>query len=183
MKIAYADPPYIGQAKKKYGDHPDYAGEVDHAELIRRLDVEYPEGWALSCHVPSLKVLLPLVQDPHRVLAWGKSFCAWKRGVYPAYAWEPVIMRGGRPAYGTRQTPRDFLLAPVTLMRGVAGAKPQDFCFWLFDCLGLEPGDELHDLFPGSGAVAHAWDAYCAQMPLAFPSEPETDPMFTEEVA
>jgi hypothetical protein len=30
VKIAYADPPYPGQAKKHYGDHPDYAGEVDH---------------------------------------------------------------------------------------------------------------------------------------------------------
>ena len=46
MKIAYADPPYIGCAHL-YRDHPDYAGEVDHPardvdaqEAGRRLDRE-----------------------------------------------------------------------------------------------------------------------------------------------
>jgi len=33
VKIAYADPPYIGCAHL-YRDHPDYAGEVDHPALI-----------------------------------------------------------------------------------------------------------------------------------------------------
>ena len=32
MKIAYADPPYIGCAHL-YRDHPDYAGEVDHPAI------------------------------------------------------------------------------------------------------------------------------------------------------
>jgi hypothetical protein len=35
---ALADPPYPGQSKKHYADHPDYAGEVDHAELVERLE-------------------------------------------------------------------------------------------------------------------------------------------------
>lgn len=47
MKFAYADPPYIGQAKRLYGDHPDFAGEVDHAALI--VDLLRYDGWALSC--------------------------------------------------------------------------------------------------------------------------------------
>ena len=29
MRFAYSDPPYIGQAKKLYGKHRDYAGEFD----------------------------------------------------------------------------------------------------------------------------------------------------------
>lgn len=33
MRVAYADPPYPGQAARHYADHPDYAGEVDHQEL------------------------------------------------------------------------------------------------------------------------------------------------------
>jgi hypothetical protein len=41
--------------------------------------------------------------------------------------------------------------------------KPQAYCWWLFDALGAKPGDELVDVFPGSGAVARAWDAYIAQ--------------------
>ena len=31
-----------------------------------------------------------------RVGAWVKTFCAFKKGVRPAYAWEPVIFTGGR---------------------------------------------------------------------------------------
>lgn len=30
LRVTVADPPYPGQSKKHYGDHPDYAGEVDH---------------------------------------------------------------------------------------------------------------------------------------------------------
>jgi hypothetical protein len=36
VRLAYADPPYPGRAHL-YADHPDYAGEVDHRELISRL--------------------------------------------------------------------------------------------------------------------------------------------------
>jgi hypothetical protein len=32
LRLAYADPPYPGKARL-YQDHPDYGGEVDHAEL------------------------------------------------------------------------------------------------------------------------------------------------------
>lgn len=40
MRVAIADPPYIGQSAKHYADHPDYAGEVDHLLLLRRLQLE-----------------------------------------------------------------------------------------------------------------------------------------------
>lgn len=43
LRIAYADPPYIGCAHL-YKDHPDYDGEVDHVALIDRLQSEY-DGW------------------------------------------------------------------------------------------------------------------------------------------
>ena len=45
LRLAYADPPYPGQAGI-YREHPDYAGEVDHQELVMRL-ASY-DGWALS---------------------------------------------------------------------------------------------------------------------------------------
>jgi hypothetical protein len=162
-----------------YEQHPDYAGEVDHEELLTRLVSEFPDGWALSCSVPSLPALLRLLGgEPVRILAWCKSFAAWKRHVYPAHAWEPILLWGGRNLSGARQTPRDYLVAPMTLRQGVAGAKPLEFCYWLFDCLGCLPGDELEDLYPGSGAVAHAWASWCAQAPLAYPSEPATEALF-----
>ena len=43
IRIGYADPPYPGCAHL-YKDHPDYAGEVDHAALVERLRSEY-DGW------------------------------------------------------------------------------------------------------------------------------------------
>jgi hypothetical protein len=45
MRIAYADPPYIGCAHL-YSEHPDFAGEVDHVALIERLESEF-DGWVL----------------------------------------------------------------------------------------------------------------------------------------
>src|SRR5688500_4295238 len=95
MKFAYADPPYIGQAKRHYS-HDPLCAEVDHGELLARLQSEFPDGWALSASSPSLKTILPLCPDDVRIAAWVKSFCAFKKGVRPAYAWEPVIFRGGR---------------------------------------------------------------------------------------
>lgn len=52
---------------------------------------------------------------------------------------------------------RDWISANVLLRVGTHGAKPDAFCWWLFDLLGLEPGDALDDLYPGSGRVTAAW--------------------------
>lgn len=176
VRIAYADPPYIGQAKRHYGNHPDYAGEVDHGALVIRLVDEFPDGWALSCSSPSLRYLLPRCPDDVRIGAWVKPFHILKRGVRPSYGWEPVLFRGGRnppavahppPVKGGRATtPRDWVAASVTLRRGMVGAKPDEFCFWLFDLLGMHTDDELVDLFPGSGAVTRAWQRWCNERPL-----------------
>lgn len=199
MRFAYADPPYPRQARKHYENHADYAGEVDHPALIARLRDEFPDGWALSTNPGELRWLLPLVPARHRVLSWRKPFAAWKRNHWPAYAWEPVILVGGRTLYGTQETPRDWYQSPesdclemappddlaesITLRTGLSGAKPRGFCLWLFACAGLRPSDELVDLFPGSSAVARAWETYGAQVPLAFPTEPVTDPLFGGEAA
>lgn len=170
MRCAYADPPYMGQAKKHYGSEASYAGEVDHKDLIAQLALSYPDGWALSCSTPSLRTLLPWCPPDVRIGAWVKPFHIFKKGVRPAYAWEPVIFRGGRnqghqppEKGGEATTPRDWVSANITLRKGLVGAKPETFCYWLFDLLNLQRGDELVDLFPGSGAVSDAWEKWCAQ--------------------
>lgn len=164
MRFAYADPPYLGLGTKLYGDHPE-AAEFDtvdgHARLLARLCAEFPDGWALSLSSPSLRVLLPLCPPDVRVAAWVKPFSAFKRGVRPAYAWEPVIFRGGRnpprvphppPAKGGAQTtPKDFIAESITLKKGLTGAKPARFCDWVLDLLNVAPEDEVVDLFPGTG--------------------------------
>lgn len=177
VRVAYADPPYIGQAKAHYAHHPDYAGEVDHEALIRQLELEYPDGWALSCHSPSLRVLLPLCPEDTRVMAWVKPFAFWKPGIRVGYCWEPVLVRGGRKRSKEQGTVRDFIVANAYQDRtgralalkaqkqqgtGVPGRKPDAFCYWLFEVLGMQPGDELVDMFPGSGAVTRAWERWQA---------------------
>lgn len=159
MRFAYADPPYPGQAAKHYSDHPDYGGEVDHAELLDRLTTSDYDGWALSTSSPALLDVLTLCPVGVRVMAWVKPFAAYKRNVRVAYAWEPVIVKVADRQPGAIPT-RDFVAEPITLRRGLVGAKPAAFCYWLFGAMGAVPGDDLDDLYPGSGAVGAAWQAW-----------------------
>lgn len=154
MRIAYADPPYLGQAKRHYADESDYTGEVDHRRLIELLG--WYDGWALSCSSPSLRTLLPMCPEDVRVMAWVKPFCSFKPNVNPAYAWEPVLVKPARSLTRGQDTVRDWVSANITLQRGLSGAKPFGFCMWLFEVLGMEPDDEFTDLFPGTGAVTEA---------------------------
>lgn len=167
MRFAYADPPYLGLAEKFYGKlHPE-AAEYDkpetHQRLIDRLCAEYPDGWALSLHTPSLRVILPMCPADVRVMAWVKPFASFKPGVNPGYCWEPVIVRGGRKRGKDVPTVRDYLAANITLRRGFQGAKPDDVIFWLLEVLGAQSSDEIHDLYPGSGAVTRAIAKWRAQ--------------------
>lgn len=155
MRFAYADPPYIGQAQRHYG-----APEVDHADLLRRL-ADY-DGWALSCSTPSLGYLLGIAPPDTRVGAWVKPFASFKPGVNPAHAWEPVLFRGARRRERHEPTVRDWVSANITLRRGLAGAKPREFCEWVIDLLGARPGiDTLDDLYPGTHAMSDTWAARC----------------------
>jgi hypothetical protein len=156
MRFAYADPPYLGQGMRLYGDHP-LAGKWDtltgHAELIELLVREYPDGWAMSLSSPSLRLILPLCPEDVRVMAWVKPFAVFKPNVNPAYAWEPVIVRGGRKRDREALTVRDWVSTNITLMKGLPGAKPAEFCRWILDVLGYEEGDVFDDLFPGTGIM------------------------------
>jgi hypothetical protein len=170
VRFAYADPPYLGCCKLYGHFHPDGLCWDDlstHAALIDRLVREYPDGWALSATSVSLRKVLPLCPDDARTAAWAKSFCAFKRGVRPAYAWEPVIFWRGRnpnaghphapPEKGGKQnTPKDFIVEPITLRKGLTGAKPARVCAWVLDLLGYRDGDTMVDLYPGTGSMGLA---------------------------
>ena len=73
--------------------------------------------------------------------------------------WEAVILRqpDARRAYGTGHATGDVLSAPHP-MSGFVGAKPAAWTRWVLDMLGYQPGDEVDDLFPGSGAVQRAME-------------------------
>jgi hypothetical protein len=166
VRFAYADPPYPGQSKHWYENHPDYAGEVDHAELIGRLCREYPDGWALSTSAAALRDVLILCPPDVHVAVWHVTNAeppGGRKGQWHL-CWEPVIVRGGRkqgemPIRNllTCSSSQGFLGATIT------GQKPAAFCRWVFGLLAARHGDEIDDLFPGSGAVGREWDAYRAQ--------------------
>lgn len=160
MRFAYADPPYLGLSKFYADRHPEamiWDDPGTHARLIANLCSEYPDGWAMSLHVPALRTILPMCPEDVRICSWVKPFASFKPGVRVAYAWEPVIVRGGRKGTREDRTVRDWVAANITMQRGLVGAKPRDFCRWVFEVLGAQPGDTLDDLFPGSGAVGAAW--------------------------
>lgn len=168
MRIAYGDPPYIGCAHL-YRDQENYAGEVDHAELIERLQSDY-DGWVLHAAATpkSMAVLAPLVEKTGaRWCSWVKGFAAFKRNVPVAYAWEPVIIKPARkPVVSKRQVNRDWIQESITLRKGLTGAKPEAVCHWAFELLGARPEDELIDLYPGTGAVTEAWRTWRGKFTL-----------------
>lgn len=173
ITVAYADPPYPGKAKI-YRDHPDYNGEVDHYELLAQLEREHPDGWALSTSSRALPTLLryDTCQTDVLVASWHRGSRP-SRSALPLQGWEPVIYRGGRqlvPEDEDAVTERTDALEYVARARRtepkrVTGAKPAPFLWWLFDLLGLLPGDTLHDLFTGSGGVQRAWSIYTGGPP------------------
>lgn len=159
MRIAYADPPYIGCAHL-YKDHKDYAGEVDHEKLIAYLSNDY-DGFVLHCSSPSLSEILRYTPEDCRIMAWVKPFAAFKKNVPVAYAWEPIIVRAARrPIVSKRLVMRDWIDCPITMKKGLTGAKPEKVCWWLFEMVAATPLDELVDLFPGTGAVTKSWESW-----------------------
>lgn len=165
MRFAYADPPYRGRARRYYRDHADYRGEVDHEHLLRWLAApgRY-HGWGLSVAADSLQDVLVMADS----LDLRLRVCPWVRGARggrtrrPRSSVEYLLLSGGREevrddwcedslVFGARPTRSD--------PQRVIGAKPPRFGTWLFALLGARAGDELADLFPGSGAVGRAWGA------------------------
>lgn len=154
LRFAYADPPYPGKARECYADQPTYAGEVDHVSLIDRLTTAY-DGWALSTGAYALRDVLPICPPTVRVCAWVKPIGVSSRTWGLHNAWEPIIVAPGRRL---RPGKRDWLRAMPARGGGeLIGRKPIAFCVFLFEALGMLPGDQLDDLFPGTGIVSSTW--------------------------
>lgn len=154
LRVAYADPPYPGKASY-YRDQPSYDGEVDHVALIGHLTSGAYDGWALSTSSAALRDILPLCPPDAHVCAWCKPIGVpiATRGIHSV--WEPLIVVQARQARPGRP---DWLRAmPARGGGDLVGRKPLAFCHFLFSAVGLAPGDELVDLYPGTGIVSAAW--------------------------
>lgn len=163
VKLAFADPPYLGCCRLYGHEHNDGGSEPwdgrcwDDPETHRILLAELSEryvGWAYSMTSTSLAQLLPLAPEC-RVAAWVKPFAAFKRNVRVAYTWEPVLFVPGRDrSIDGAPVGRDHIAEPITLRRGLTGAKPERVCTWILDLLGYRDGDIVDDLFPGTAVMA-----------------------------
>jgi hypothetical protein len=181
LKMAYADPPYLGRGEYYRAHHPDamlWDRPETHQALIARLQAEFPDGWALSLSERSLRTILPMCPVEARVAAWITDRPRYAGKAVPVRKhFEPVIFMGGRDYSETGNRTADFVVTKqeplpagqprYAMNKGAIragkiflGRKPQAFARWIFDLLGLQPGDEFCDLFPGSGAVQRAHEEW-----------------------
>jgi hypothetical protein len=184
MRLAIADPPYLGRAAVWYADkmtksqlgknhggtanirarpadyHPlahEWDNRDRHEELIHALIDNY-DGWALAMAHDNLRDILPMVPrlEPVRIGIWTKPQ-TMPGGARVLNVYEPVIVRipeGRRASTGAEIFPRDSVTVS-RLNNGFPGAKPPQWTRWVLDMLGYEDADEVDDLFGGSGAVAN----------------------------
>lgn len=156
MRFAYADPPYY-RCGARYYDRPEWDEKDTHLALIEHLISEYPDGWALSTRSADLAWQLPVCPDDCLVAAWVKPFSGSARKNVRIYrVWEPVIYRTTRRNTSIGERTRDALVTNPTRAMGFIGAKPAAFNRWILDLLGHVEGDELDDLYPGTGGMGAA---------------------------
>lgn len=156
-RIAYADPPYPGQAKSRYN-----GTDVNHRLLVAHLQ-EF-DAWALSTSAAALLDIWSLAPDA-RCAAWLKTWApnGWSR---VRWSWEPVLFvtdhKGLLPGESSKIWD-GLVCAPMCAVGSWSevegkggGSKPPDFVEWVLGLLDYQPGDEVADIFPGSGAFARA---------------------------
>lgn len=176
-RLAYADPPYPGLAKRYYQHEDSYAGEVDHKRLLEQLATF--DGWALSTSSEALRDILPMCPPGVLVRPWVKPNHRAK--------WEPVIVVPARRSSGANN---DYLCAQPARGGGdLMGRKPIAFCAWLFGLLGAGALDTLVDMFPGTGIISAAWGEFvssahaCVAEDLVNDRRPAPSPWYREDGA
>lgn len=181
MRLAIADPPYLGRAALWYGGlgttkqgtkgrargrgkldaefHPDahrWDDPAEHCALMVAMDDSH-DGWAMAASGKTLAPLLGAMDNLGARLAIWHVTNAIPDGARVRNVWEAVIYKvpEGRRAVGTGHRVPD-LLSTAHPVAGFVGTKPDAWTRWVLDLLGYQPGDEVDDLFPGSGAVTRA---------------------------
>lgn len=191
MRLAIADPPYFGRAAWYGGTAGRHAGSngyrvtdshpeadrwndpVTHLDLLATLNGF--DGWALALSHDSLALYLAAPDRPWtntiRTAVWVKPN-AMPSASRVQNRYEPLLYRIPDTRRGGSPRVTDVLTHPHEPGRGFVGAKPRAWTRWVLDLLGYQDGDQVVDLFPGSGAVA----AEVAQqvLPLPHPSDNDT---------
>lgn len=179
MRLAIADPPYLGRADRWYGDgrgsgkkratggrdgrKPDYHPNAaawdqpeEHARLVERLTADF-DGWAIAGASDYVRLLLEAAPAAATLGIWHRPN-AMPGGGRLLRSWEPVVflVPESRRDRASGITVRDVLTEPVR-QQGFLGSKPPAWTAWVLNVLGYNADtDTITDLFPGSGAVANA---------------------------
>lgn len=180
-KLAIADPPYppfVGSGGRKnrssrwYGGgqrsstdrpsdfHPEAAEWDDparHRRLLEELVDEF-DGFAIATSPDGLAAYGPLPIGV-RIMAWVKP--NGQPGAHRLRSvWEPVILYppvGRRSNRGGVGSINDVLTENSPRV-GFIGAKPEAWTRWVLDAMTYQKGDEVVDLFRGSGLVTRELD-------------------------
>ncbi len=185
IKLAIADPPYLGRANRWYGDgcgdgygvgradsHPEakkWDDPKSHVQLVHDLNDNY-DSWAIAMTVHSLSTYLSVIDTDSRngirVMSWIKPN-AVTSGSRVTNSWEPVIVKIAKERRGWKNGVhvKDYLSA-APMKSGFVGAKPEAWTHWVLDAMGYIEGDEVTDIFAGSGAVTRALTSYRSRLPL-----------------
>lgn len=184
MRLAIADPPYLGRANIWYGDgmkksqlskrdggrsncgtrpadnNPnakDWDDPTRHEEMVIQLIDNY-DGWVIAMAHDNLRDYLTFVPRnvPVRIAIWTKTQ-PMPSGSRLMNVYEPCIVHipaGRRDSEGSGQSVADSVRIP-RINNGFAGAKPPAWTRWCLDMMGYDAElDTVDDLFPGSGAVS-----------------------------
>ena len=176
LRFCIADPPYLGRAVRWYGhggcgdgyglgqadNHPNAADWDDpqrHQQLVKDLDRDF-DGWAIAMSVHSLSTYLQVLETDSRngirVAVWHKP-SSLTSGARVCNRWEPVLLRIPKSRRGrTVGKSCSDVFQSVPARNGFRGAKPHGWTLWILEMLGVQPHDEVIDMFHGSGAVSES---------------------------
>jgi len=176
LKLCIADPPYLGRAVRWYGEngcgdgygkgqadnHPEaylWDKPETHRQLVKDLNQKY-DGWAIAMSVHSLSTYLSEVETESRN---GIRVCVWHKpsaspsGNRITNHWEPVLIKvpKARKGWSAGEHMKDVMTCTPNKI-GFVGSKPVEWTRWVLDLLGYQDGDQVDDLFIGSGSVTQA---------------------------
>jgi hypothetical protein len=173
--LVYADPPYAGcRAKYARGVKSRQWGRDARADFMRDLIAQMerlrrPDGiCAVSMGTPELR-LLSLFPSRARVAAWVKPSSSPRPGIWPSFAWEPVVMWGTFPT-GSKAPPDWLNLSPRVADRmGHETPKPIAFAEWILSMTLGDRSGTVIELFAGTAplarlAAARGMEAYAVDL-------------------
>jgi hypothetical protein len=177
LKMAIADPPYLGTAKRFYGldgvgngkgsnyitnTNPNaelFDDPATHLEMLDYLQDNF-DSWAIAMNTHSLGTYLKKLKmggdSGYRICSWIRTN-SQPTGSRIRPSWEPVLIynHSSRRSYAHGARTKDYLICGAP-RNGFIGAKPYEWTEWVTNLLGYTEGDKIADLFPGSGAVTAA---------------------------